>query len=223
MEKKDSQMLFGEFEFWNKLTETEKNLLENQLYPMVYQEGQYISSTGMDCLGLFLVEYGTLRVYLVSEEGKEVTVFRMHEGELCMISGSCMLSSFPFEVQIDAETETKLYLLPTSAVKKVMEKNIYMENFVYKMMNENLSDIIAAVQKMLFASLEQRIAEFLLDESVRRKSAEIMMTQEQIARSIGSAREAVSRILKQMVKDGSVELFRGGVRMLDKKKLYKIL
>lgn len=223
MERKDSQIIFGEFEFWNKLKEDEKNLLENQLYPMFYREGQYISSTGMDCLGIFLVEYGTLRVYLVSEEGKEVTVFRMHEGELCMLSGSCMLSSFPFEVQIDAETETKLYLLPASAVKKVMEKNIHMENFVYKMMNENLSDIIAAVQKMLFASLEQRIAEFLLDESVRCKSAEIMMTQEQIARSIGSAREAVSRILKQMVKDGSVELFRGGVRIVDKKKLYKIL
>ena len=223
MERHDSEQLFGRFEFWDKLKESEKRILEQQLYPMVYQEGQYISSTGMDCLGLFLVEYGTLRVYLVSESGKEATVFRMHEGELCMISGSCMLSSFPFDIQIDAETEAKLYLLPTSAVKKVMEENIYMENFVYKMMNENFSDIIAAVQKMLFATLEQRIAEFLLDESVRCHSSEIMMTQEQIARAIGSAREAVSRILKQMGKDGSVELFRGGVRILDKKKLYNIL
>ena len=101
-----------------------------------------------------------------------------------------------------------------------MGENIYMENFIYKMMNESFSDIILAVQKILFASLEQRLAGFLLDESARCHSDRIPMTQEQIARAIGSAREAVSRTLKELVKEESVELFRGGVRILDRKKLY---
>ena len=98
-----------------------------------------------------------------------------------------------------------------------MDENIYMENFIYKMMNESFSDIIAAVQKILFASLEQRLVGFLLDEAARCHSDQILMTQEQIARAIGSAREAVSRTLKELVKEGSVELFRGGVKIMDRK------
>lgn len=217
------QQLFQEYTFWEKLTEQQKQVLEQQIRWNVYREGQLVSTSGSDCLGLFLVCSGTLRVYLTSEDGKEATVCRLHEGELCMLSGSCLLSAVPFDVQIDAETRSGVYLLPTGAVKRVMDENIYMENFIYKMMNESFSDIIAAVQKMLFASLEQRLAGFLLDEAGRCHSDEVGMTQEQIARAIGSAREAVSRTLKQMVQEGSVELFRGGVRILDRKLLYQIL
>lgn len=223
MDRLESDKLFQKFSFWERLTETEKRLLEQQIRWNQYQEGQLITGTGSDCLGLFLVCSGTLRVYLTSEDGKEATVCRLHEGELCMLSGFCLLSNIPFDVQIDAETESGVYLLPAGAVKKVMEENIYMENFIYKTMNESFSDIIAAVQKILFASLEQRLAGFLLDEAGRCHSDQISMTQEQIARSIGSAREAVSRTLKQMVQEGSVELFRGGVKILNRRKLYQKL
>ena len=102
-----------------------------------------------------------------------------------------------------------------------MEKNIYLENFIYKKINESFSDIIAAIQNILFASLEQRLVGFLLDEAAGEKDGKIYMTQEQIARAIGSAREAVSRTLKGLVKGGCVELFRGGVRVVDRKELYK--
>ena len=140
-----------------------------------------------------------------------------------MLSGSCLLSSLPFEVQIDAETDSEIYLLPSGSFRQIMEENIYVENYIYKMMTESFSDIIAAVQQMLFASLTQRLVSFLLDESVRSGTPEVRMTQEQIARSIGSAREAVSRSLKQLAADGSIELFRGGVRLLDRKSLYQKL
>lgn len=221
MERQEFEEIFSKYGFWEKLTEQQKHTLETQVRGNEYREGQLVTGTGSDCLGLFLVCSGTMRVYLVSEEGKEATVFRIHPGELCMLSGSCLLSSLPFDVQIDAETDCSVYLLPTVVVRRVMSENIYMENFIYKMMNESFSDIIAAVQKMLFASLEQRLVGFLLDESSRCHSDQILMTQEQIARAIGSAREAVSRSLKELVKEGSVELFRGGVRILNKKQLYQ--
>ena len=135
----------------------------------------------------------------------------------------CLLSSLPFDVQIDSETDSEIYLLPTGSFRQIMEENIYVENFIYKMMTESFSDIIAAVQQMLFGSLKQRLISFLLDESSRCGSLEIHMTQEQIARSIGSAREAVSRVLKQMAREGDLQLFRGGVRLLEKKRLYQML
>ena len=220
MERAESDLLFGKFSFWNKLNETEKRLLEQQIIWKVYQEGQLVTGNGSECLGPFLVKYGTVRVYLASGDGKEATVCRLHDGELCMLSGSCLLPDIPFDLQIDVETESGVYILPTGAVRKIMSANIYMENFVYKTMNESLSDIIAAVQKILFASLEQRLAEFLLNEAARCHSDQIIMTQEQIARAIGSAREAVSRTLKQMVQEGSVQLFRGGVKIMSRQKLY---
>lgn len=221
MDRKESEKLFKNFSFWKRLTEIEKRLLEQQVRWSEYREGQLVMGTGNDCLGLLLVCSGTLRVYLVSEDGKEATVRRIHKGELCMLSGFCLMANIPFDLQIDAETDSGVYLLPTGAVKKIMEQNIYMENFVYKSMNESFSGIIAAVQTILFASLDQRIAAFLLDEAVRCHSDQIAMTQEQIARSIGSAREAVSRTLKQMAGEGSVALFRGGVKIMDRRKLYQ--
>ena len=223
MGKREIEELFQHYSFWDKLTENEKDLLKRYMRCSVYKENQMVSGSGSDCLGLFYVCSGTIRVYLISEDGKEATVRRLHEGELCMLSGSCLLSSVAFDVQIDAECESEICILPSHIMKKIMSENIYVENFVYKKMNESFSDIIAATQKMLFASLEQRLAGFLIDEAAREHSDRILMTQEQIARAIGSAREAVSRTLKQMVSDGTVELFRGGVRILDRKKLYHII
>lgn len=220
MEQQQIEDLFERYSFWEKLTEPQRKLLKEQARWNTYQEGQYVTGTGSDCLGLFLVCKGTMRLYLVSEEGKEATVSRIHEGELCLLSGSCLLSSLPFDVQIDAETDSSVCLLPANIVKKIMQENLYLENFILKRMNESFGDIIAAVQKMLFATLEQRLAAFLLDEAARCHSDQVPMTQERIARAIGSAREAVSRTLKQMVQEGSVELFRGGVTILDRKMLY---
>ena len=223
MEKQEIWEVLKAYPFWEKLTDKEKEQLARLLRRNTYRAGQMVSSSGSDCLGLFLVRKGTLRVYLTSEEGREATVFRLHEGEICVLSGSCLLSSLPFEVQIDAETDSEIYLLPSGSFRQIMEENIYVENYIYKMMTESFSDIIAAVQQMLFASLTQRLVSFLLDESVRSGTSEVRMTQEQIARSIGSAREAVSRSLKQLAADGSIELFRGGVRLLDRKSLYQKL
>ena len=104
-----------------------------------------------------------------------------------------------------------------------MEKNLHLENFIYKKINESFSDIIAAIQKILFASLEQRLAGFLLDESGGSEDGKIYMTQEQIAKAIGSAREAVSRSLKKMNKDGSIQISRGSIRILDKRRLYEMM
>lgn len=223
MEEQEIWEVLKAYPFWEKLTDKEKEQLARLLRRNTYRAGQMVSSSGSDCLGLFLIRKGTLRVYLTSEEGREATVFRLHEGEICVLSGSCLLSSLPFEVQIDAETDSEIYLLPSGSFRQIMEENIYVENYIYKMMTESFSDIIAAVQQMLFASLTQRLVSFLLDESVRSGTPEVRMTQEQIARSIGSAREAVSRSLKQLAADGSIELFRGGVRLLDRKSLYQKL
>ena len=223
MERTKIEQLFGSYAFWEYLSEEEKKMLQEQIRWSTYREGQMVTDTGRDCLGIFLVCSGILHANLVSEDGKEATVCRIHPGELCVISASCLLPALPFDIQIDAETDSEVYLLPTGVLRQIMEKNLHLENFIYKKINESFSDIIAAIQKILFASLEQRLTGFLLDESGGSEDGKIYMTQEQIAKAIGSAREAVSRTLKVLVKEGCVELFRGGVAVLDRKQLYRKL
>ena len=97
MEGRNFEEIFQKYDFWEKLTQEQKQFLKERVKWNQYQEGQFVTGTGSDCLGMFLVQRGTMRVYLLSEEGKEATVFRIHEGELCMMSGSCLLSSIPFD------------------------------------------------------------------------------------------------------------------------------
>lgn len=218
--KEKAEKLFGTYAFWEHLSEEEKHMLQQQIRWNTYKEGQMVTDTGRDCLGILLVCGGILRANLVSEDGKEAVVCRIHPGELCVISASCLLPALPFDIQIDAETDSEVYLLPTGVLRTIMDRNLYLENFIYKRINESFSDIIAAIQKILFASLEQRLAGFLLDEAVKDPDGKIYMTQEQIARAIGSAREAVGRMLKTLVKEECVIVFRGGVQIVNRKKLY---
>lgn len=196
-------------------------MLQKQIRWCTYEEGQMVTDTGRDCLGIFLVCDGILRANLVSEAGKEATVCRIHPGELCVISASCLLPALPFDIQIDAETASEVYLLRRVSCDRSWKRISIWRTLSIKRSIESFSDIIAAIQKILFASLEQRLVGFLLDEAAGEKDGKIYMTQEQIARAIGSAREAVSRTLKGLVKGGCVELFRGGVRVVDRKELYK--
>ena len=140
------------------------------------------------------------------------------------ITGSgCMLSAITFDVQIDAETDCDLLLLPAVPFSRLMKNNIYLENFIYKRTTEHFSDVIAGIERTFFMTLTQRIAAFLLDEAADTGSDELALTQEAIARSIGSAREAVSRSLKKMNKDGSIQISRGSIRILDKRRLYEMM
>lgn len=113
MKRTKIEQLFENYSFWRHLSEEEKKMLQEQIRWCTYEEGQMVTDTGRDCLGIFLVCDGILRANLVSEAGKEATVCRIHPGELCVISASCLLPALPFDIQIDAETASEVYLLPT--------------------------------------------------------------------------------------------------------------
>lgn len=130
------------------------------------------------------------------------------------------MSAVTFDVQIEAETDCELYIIPSSAFAILMNANIFVENFAYKSMTERFSDVVAAMERMFFMSLRQRIAAFLLDEAAAQRQDCLSLTQEQLARAIGSAREAVSRNLKQMGSEGLIQVSRGQICILNKPALY---
>lgn len=215
--------ILGQQSFWKYLSQIEKETLIKESKMIHYESGYNVYSSIKECLGAILILEGTLRTYLLSDEGKEVTMYRLREGDTCVLSASCMLSAITFDVEIEAQTECNVLLIPARVLAILTKENVYMENFIYKEAAKRFSDVVEALQQLMFLSLTQRIASFLLDESAKSKSLNIVMTHEEIAKVIGSAREAVSRILKQMAKQGYICLNRGEIHIEKKEELYKLL
>ena len=207
------------FPFWEELSDNEKEYIENAAYTEKYNKGMLMHRTDGSCKGLMTVLSGQLRTYILSEEGREVTLFRVNAEEVCVLSASCLLDSITFDVLIEPTEDTQVLVIPAAILNQVAQKNPYVELFLYKSATEKFSDVMWTMQQMLFLKIDQRIAQFLWDEMVQKNSTTLSMTHDEIARFIGSAREVVTKVLKYMVKEGAVELKRGTIIILDKEKL----
>ncbi|NLJ57223.1 MAG: Crp/Fnr family transcriptional regulator [Tissierellia bacterium] len=209
--------------FWDKLSQKEKQLLVSNVYSINYKKGENLHGRDKDCVGHILVKSGELRVYILSEEGRDITLYRLTPGETCVLSASCVMNYISFDVLIDAEQDTEVLLLNIGAFGMLKEGNIHVENYAYKVAADRFSDIMWAMEQILFASFDKRLAVFLYDESARNKSNKINLTHEQIAKYVGSAREVVSRTLKNFESQGILKLSRGNLNIINKEKLRELI
>lgn len=206
------------FPFWSNITEEERDVLCRNAFALTYPKGTTIHD-GTDCSGVFFIRSGSLRVYIMSEDGKEVTLYRLHEGDMCMLSSSCVLQTISFDVLIDAEENSECYIIDGAAFTSVADSNPDIKIFALETAVSRFSDVMWIMQQILFMSMDKRLAIFLYDESTRLSSDTIPYTHEQIAKYIGSAREVVSRMLKYFSTEGIIESSRKGVKIIDKKRL----
>lgn len=209
------------FPFWSEITENDKEYLCSNSYALSYPKGAKVTD-GTECVGVILVRKGCLRVYMMSEEGKDITLYRLHDGDMCMLSASCVIQTVTFDVFVDAEENTECYVIDGGAFSAVSDHNPQIRIFTLEMAVSRFSDVMWVMQQILFMSMDKRLAIFLLDESNRIGSDTIALTHEQIARYMGSAREVVSRMLKYFSNEGVVEVSRKGVKILDKKYLHRL-
>ena len=207
------------YPFWSELSEMEKNFIITAAYTEKYNKGMLMHRSEDSCKGLITVLSGQLRTYIVSEEGREVTLFRVNADEVCVLSASCLLDSITFDVLIEATEDTEVLVLPASILNHLMQKNTKVELFLYKAATEKFSDVMWTMQQILFLKIDQRVAQFLWDEMVQKNSMTLTITHDEIAKIIGSAREVVTKVLKYMVKENVLELKRGEITILDKDKL----
>ncbi len=223
MQETDYQFIRSILPFWDRLSAEEAELLLRHTRTVTYEPGETVHSSANDCVGILLIRSGELRTYILSEEGKEITLFRLGEGDVCVLSASCLIRSITFDIFIDAVQKTELYLIDVQAFSQLMEENVYAENFALRITAERFSEVMWAMEQILFMSFDRRLAIFLLDETAKTGVDNITMTHEQIARYVGSAREVVSRMLKYFAKEGMVAVHRGGVEITDKQKLRKLV
>ncbi len=218
----ESTSLFPHFSFWPQLTSAQQTKLLSHTNTQSLPKGSLLHSGNADCMGVLLVQEGSLRVYLLSEDGREVTLYRLRQGELCMLSASCVLEAITFDIFIEAETPVTISRINAAVFQQIMEENIYLKAFSYQLIAERFSDVMWRMQQILFLGIDRRLACFLLEESASVQSPQIHLTQEQLAKHLGTAREVVSRMLKYFVEENMVTLFRGGVTITDEEKLRRL-
>ena len=219
-EKQNVTNLFiRHFNFWLHLSTAEKQLLNAHTNRVRYEKGVQVHQGPLDCIGVLLIKSGQLRVYTMSEDGREVTLYRLFPDDVGILSASCALDAVTFDVYIDAAEDTEVLLTDSAAFRKLAKDNIYVRCYGYEMASRRLSDMLWKMQQVLFLSADRRLAIFLLEESEKNNSDEIRMTHEQIARFMGTAREVVSRLVKYFSQEGWVKTSRGCIRLTDRKAL----
>lgn len=209
--------------FWNKISKEQQKLFLNKSQLKKFHTGDTMHAEHKNCSGLFLIKKGQVRAYIVSETGKEITLYRLLEGDLCIFSASCMLRNINFDIFVEAEKDTESYLIPTKEFEKLSKECISVLEYTNELLASRFSDVMWIMEQVVFQSFDKRLANFLLEQSNMEGSETISITQEKIARHLGSAREVVSRMMKYFVEEGIITLARGKITITDYEKLNKIV
>ena len=207
------------FSIWEKLEPAQQNRLLDSLIARKVEKGTVIHNGSMDCTGLLVVESGQLRAYILSDEGREITLYRLFDRDICLLSASCMIRSIRFDVTVVAEKDTRLWVIPAEVYKGVMESSLPAANFTNELMATRFTDVMWLIEQIMWKSLDKRLAAFLLEEAAIEGSNELKITHEAIANHMGSHREVITRMLRYFQGEGLVRLSRGMVAILDEERL----
>ena len=207
------------FPVWDKLTESEKQALQRSAVKRTAAKGTILHNGTADCVGLFVIRSGQLRAFILSDEGKEMTIYRLFERDICLFSASCMLKDIQFEVSIEAEKDSELWVIPSNVYKDLMDRSAAVANYTNQLMASRFSEVMWLIEQIMWKSFDKRLAAFLLEESSVEGSDTLKITHDKIAAHMGTAREVVTRMLRYFQSENMVALTRGEVQITDKERL----
>jgi CRP/FNR family transcriptional regulator len=219
LQKEDIDFTKGSLSFWKELSQIQRNTLQEYIIKKQFVTGESMHSNSEHCSGLFLIRSGQVRAYIVSESGKEITLYRLTEGEVCIFSASCIMKNIAFDILIEVEKDTEAYLIPTLVFKKLSEESLPVQIFSNNLMATRFSEALWVMEQALFTSFDKRLAGFLVEQVELNNSKLIEITHEKIANHLGTAREVVTRMLKYFQNEGMVAISRGSIEITNLKKL----
>ena len=200
---------------WNKLTQAQQQRILQSVDLIKVSKGTHIHDSSADCLGLLLIRSGQLRTYILSEEGREVTINRLLDHDVCLLSASCVMPDMQFNVMIEAEKDSEFWSIPACLFKNLMDESRVVSNFSISLMSSHFSEIMWLMEQIMWKSFDKRLARFLVEESRLEESLSLKTTHERIANHMGTAREVVTRMLRYFQGEGLVRLTRGTVELAD--------
>ena len=218
----DSMEFETYFPIWNKLTAIQKQKISGSAVERTVKKGTMLHNGSMDCTGLLIVRSGQLRAYILSDAGREISLYRLFDLDICLFSASCILHSIQFEVTIEAEKETDLIVIPAEVYKGILEESAPAANFTNEIMASRFSEVMWLLEQILWKSFDRRLAGFLLEEAALEGTDSLKITHEIIGSHLGNPREVVTRMLRYFQSEGMVRLSRGAVEITDPEKLRRI-
>lgn len=210
------------FPIYDKLTKEQQELLNAHASKRTVPPGTILHNGDATCMGLLVIRDGQLRAFLTSEEGREITLYRLFARDICLFSASCMLNSIQFEITITAEKETEFWIIPPYVYKNLMDNSLAVSNYTNQIMATRFTDIMWLVEQIQWKSFDKRLAHFLLEECAIEETDVLKITHEKIAAHLGTAREVVTRMLKYFQAENMVQLTRGAIEILDEEKLEQL-
>lgn len=213
-------MEFSEyFPIWGKLTPGEQGMILGSLVNRTVKKGAILHNGSADCTGLLLVKSGQLRAFILSKEGREITIYRLFDRDICLLSASCIMRSIQFDITVTAEKDTELWVIPADIYKKIMEQSASVANYTNEIMASRFSEVMWLIEQIMWKSMDKRVAAFLLEEAAIENTDRLNITHENIANHLGTHREVVSRMLSYFQHEGIVKLARGTVEIADRERL----
>ena len=210
------------FPVWEKLTFVQQQQLKASAISRTVKKGTVLHNGNLDCTGLLLIRHGQLRSYILSDEGREITLYRLFDRDICLFSASCMMRSIQFEMMIEAEKDTELWIVPADIYQNVMQESAPVSNFTNEIMAARFSEVMWLMEQIMWKSFDKRLAAFLLEESALEGDNTLKLTHEIIANHLGTAREVVTRMLRYFQSEGMVKLARGTVEICEERRLQEL-
>lgn len=208
---------------FDKLSQEQQDILTNASQIRKFEKGEILHNGSNHCTGLILVLSGQLRAFTISDDGREITMYRLFERDICLFSASCMMNSIQFDITISAEKDTEVLIIPTDIYKSIMEISAPLANFTNEVMASRFSDVMWLIDQIMWKSFDKRLAEFLLNEVSIESTNILKITHEEVGNHLGNPREVVTRMLKYFQNEGMVKLSRGTIEIIDESELEKII
>ena len=206
-------------EIYPFLTEIEENLLEEILNRIIFSEyelGSQIFNNKVSCIGFSFILDGRIRIYKLNEDdGREITLYRISKGDSCFNTILCALTDSNQLSFAEVEENAIIGILPMNYFKKLLIDNPSFLKYIFKNLYGKFENVVEGLEKVTFNSIESRIIDYFKLKIEESNGAKIIYTtHEKIAIDIGSSREVVSRNLKNLEKQGILELGRGKIKIL---------
>ena len=210
------------FPIWDQLHPHQQRLLLDSLSCRTVKKGTILRGRSGDCAGLVLIRTGQLRALVYSEEGREITIYRLFDGDMCLFCAPCVIPSIQFDMTIQAEKDTQFWSIPAGVYQQLMAQSAAVANYTNELMASRFTEVMGRMEQFMWRSMDRRVAAFLLQEASIENTLELKITHEAIANHPGSHREVITRTLRDFQSAGMVKLARGRVTILDEEKLEEL-
>jgi CRP/FNR family transcriptional regulator len=175
------------------------------------EAGEYFLREGDTCAHFAIVVSGRMRVFKLGEGGQEITLYHVGAGEACPLNVSCILSDRPVPAMARVEEPVEAVVVAASTFRSWIASHESMRTFVFQMFASRLAEVMSLVEEVAFRRMDRRLARRLLDLLADHSNGQVEITHADLAADLGTAREVVSRLLKEFERVGAVQLTRGRI------------